>query len=90
MPEFLLKDDDESDFEIDPCTLSSPTGAEDDDGDGLPQMAEILAPLKGSPPSEEGLNLNMIGRCFLKMTLLCYRTTYKGGCQLLCSELAEQ
>ncbi|KAK2185843.1 hypothetical protein NP493_221g01028 [Ridgeia piscesae] len=62
VPEFLLKDDDESDFEIDPCTLSSPTGAEEDDGDGLPQMAEILAPLKGSPLSEEGLNLNMIGR----------------------------
>ena len=68
MPEFLLKDDDESDFEIDPCTLSSPTGAEEDEseGDGLPQMAEILAPLKGSSPSEEGLNLNIIGRCFLK------------------------
>ena len=65
VPEFLLKDDDESDFEIDPCTLSSPTGAEEDEGDGLPQMAEILAPLKGSPPSDEGLNLNIIGRHLL-------------------------
>ena len=53
---FSKEEGEDSDFEIDPCALSSPAEMEGayGEGDGQPQLADILAPLSGAPLLKEG------------------------------------
>ena len=62
LPKLFLKEEEEdSDFEIDPCALSSPAEMDGvfEEGDGQPRLADILAPLSGTLLPKEGLYTHM-------------------------------